>query len=83
MDLLLLKRDVRRDVEDVRFHGVHKNRIELGDKVVVALLAIGVREGIPRESVNVPCVIEVDVAEAQGYGTARLGECCDEHVGAE
>ena len=67
---MVLKRDVRRHIEYVRFHGVDKDGVELSDEIVVALLAIWVREGIPWQSVNVPGVIEIDVAEAQGDGSA-------------
>lgn len=70
MYLLVLEWDVWRNIEYVRFHGVDKDGVELSDEIVVALLAIGMGEGVPWQSVNVPGVVEVDVAEAQGDGSA-------------
>lgn len=83
MDLLVLGGDMGRDIGDVRSHGLHKVLIELGDEIVVALLAIGMRESMPRQGVNVPGVVEVDIAEAQCDGPAGFGEGRHEHVGTE
>jgi hypothetical protein len=54
--------------------------IEFRDEGIIVFLLGRLLEGRPRELVNVPAVVEVDVRKLECYCPLRLGQGCDEEV---
>jgi len=52
----------------MRLQGGQEIRVQRRDKIVVVLLLVLGLEGIPGEVVNVPCVLQLYVWEAQSNG---------------
>ena len=67
----------------MRLDGGEEINIERRDKIVVEPLLARLRECLPRQVIDIPCVVERDVGKSERDGTAGLGEEGDEEVGAE
>lgn len=71
---------VFRDIDEEGLYGVDEFLVDLGDEAVVVLLFPWLLEDLPRELVDVPRMVEVDVGEFQRYSSLRLGKRVDEQV---
>lgn len=74
---------VWRDALKVWLDRIYQVVIELSDLRVVVLLFVGRMERGPRQVVNVPRVVQVDVGEAQGDNPAGFGKRRDMEVRAQ
>lgn len=78
-----LFRLVMGDFGKVGLDSSKKIRVEGGDEIVVVLFLVGSLEDGPRQVVDIPRVLEVDIGESQGNGSLRLGQGRDVKIGPE
>lgn len=63
-----------RDGVQVRLQRCEELGVQRGDQIVVVLLLAGCVEGVPRQLVEIPCVLQLNVGKAYRHGSVRLGE---------
>lgn len=65
------------------FHRRHQFWVEGCDKIVIVLLFVWMGEDAPGQIVDIPSVYKVDIGKSQCDRSFRLGESCDEKIGAQ